>query len=88
MRRSPLLLQGMLAPTKATTTLQAVLSAGGKFFPNFRPADPTTEPWRTLTFTFTDCNNGVASWYSIVSGYGSGSLPIGRPTKIGGTVCP
>jgi hypothetical protein len=81
--------QGTYDPTKATTTLPAFLSSGGKFLPNSRPNDEvTTNPWGTLTFTFTDCNNGIASWNSIVPGYGSGSLPIVRLTKIGGTQCP
>lgn len=80
--------QGTYDPTKATTTLQAFLSSGAKFPPNFKPGDVTTKPWGTLTFTFTDCNNGIASWNSVVPGYGSGSLPILRLTGIGGTVCP
>jgi len=80
--------QGTYDPTKATTTLPAFLSTGGKFQPNLEPSDATTNPWGTLTFTFTDCNNGVASWNSVVPGYGSGSLPIVRLTRIDGTACP
>jgi hypothetical protein len=80
--------QGTYDPTKATTTLPAFLSAGGKFPPHIQTSDVTSEPWGTLTFTFTDCDNGIASWNSIVPGYGSGSLPIVRLTSIDGTVCP
>jgi hypothetical protein len=80
--------QGTYDPTKATTTLPAFLSAGGKFPPVTKSSDVTAEPWGTLSFTFTDCNNGVASWNSIVPGYGSGSLSIVRLTNIDGTVCP
>lgn len=80
--------QGTYDPTKATTTLPAFLSTGGKFPPNFNPSEVTATPWGALTFTFTDCNNGVASWNSTVPGYGSGSLSIVRLTNIGGTVCP
>ena len=80
--------QGTYDPTKATTTLPAFLSAGGKFPPTTKPSDVTAEPWGTLAFTFTDCDNGVASWNSIVPGYGSGSLSIVRLTSIDGAVCP
>ena len=80
--------QGTYDPTKTTTTLPAFLSAGGKFPPTIESSDVTSEPWGTLAFTFTDCNNGVAIWNSIVPGYGSGSLPIVRLTSIDGTVCP
>jgi len=80
--------QGTYDPTIATTTLPAFLSAGGRFPPNIRSSDVTADPWGTLTFTFTDCNNGIASWNSIVPGYGSGSLSIVRLTSIDGAVCP
>jgi hypothetical protein len=80
--------QGTYDPTKATTALPAFLSAGGKFPPSIKTSDVTSQPWGTLIFTFTDCNNGVASWNSIVPGYGSGSFPIVRLTAIDGTVCP
>ena len=80
--------QGTYDPTKATATLPAFLSTGAKFPPNFKPGEITTQPWGTLTFTFTDCNNGAAGWNSIVPGYGSGSLPIVRLTAIGGAACP
>lgn len=80
--------QGTYDPTKGTTTLPAFLSTGGKFPPTVKSSDVTADPWGTLSFTFTDCNNGVASWNSIVPGYGSGSLSIVRLTNIDGTVCP
>ena len=80
--------QGTYDRTKATTTLPAFLSAGGKFPPSIQTSDVTADPWGTLTFTFTDCDHGTASWNSIVPGYGSGSLPIVRLTSIDGAVCP
>jgi hypothetical protein len=80
--------QGTYDRTKATTTLPAFLSAGGKFPPSIQTSDVTADPWGTLTFTFTDCDHGVASWNSVVPGYGSGSLPIVRLTSIDGTACP
>jgi hypothetical protein len=45
--------------------------------------------WGTLTFTFTDCDRGTASWTSTAAGYpASGSFPIARVTRIAGTTCP
>jgi len=80
--------QGTYDRTKATTTLPAFLSAGGKFPPSIQTSDVTADPWGTLTFTFTDCDHGTASWNSVMPGYGSGSLPIVRLTSIDGAVCP
>jgi len=80
--------QGTYDRTKATTTLPAFLSAGGKFPPSIQTSDITADPWGTLTFTFIDCDHGIASWNSVVPGYGSGSLPIVRLTSIDGEVCP
>jgi hypothetical protein len=80
--------QGTYDRTKATTTLPAFLSAGGKFPPSIQTSDVTADPGGPLTVTFTDCDHGVASWNSVVPGYGSGSLPIVRLTSIDGTACP
>lgn len=61
---------------------------GGRFPPSFDPSSLQSVPWGTLTFTFTDCNHGQASWQSVVAGYGSGSLPITRLTMPAGLSCP
>jgi len=66
---------------------QAV-GAGGRFPPNFNPAQLQNQLWGTLTFTFTDCNNGQVSWQSVVAGYTSGSFPITRLTMPAGLTCP
>jgi plastocyanin len=80
--------QGAFDPTSNTVTLQAIQLTGAKFPPNFNSSDVTQTPWGSLTFTFTDCNTGTASWVSSLPGYGSGSLPITRLTQIDGTTCP
>jgi hypothetical protein len=80
--------QGPYDPASNTVTLSAVVTSGGRFPPNFDPADVQATPWGTLTFTFTDCDNGTASWNSTVPGYGSGTMPITRLTRIAGTECP
>jgi hypothetical protein len=80
--------QGPYDLTKNTVTLPAEILTGAKFPPLFSSSDLHATPWGTITFTFTDCNNGTASWNSSVPGYGSGSLPISRLTQISGTTCP
>jgi len=83
--------QGTYDPTSSTITMPAALVQNGKFpFPasNYVASDIQKAAWGTLTFTFSDCNTGVASWNSTVTGYGSGSIPITRLTQIAGTVCP
>ena len=84
--------QGSYDPTSNTVTLPAIRLTGAKFPPNFNPADVKGAPpdplWGSLTFTFSDCNHGTASWNSTMTGYGNGSLPITRLTQIAGTTCP
>jgi plastocyanin len=81
--------QGAYDPSSNTVTVPAYLSLGAKFPPNFTHADDHVTQWGTLTFTFTDCNNGMLSWTSTATGYpASGSLPITRATSIAGTTCP
>jgi hypothetical protein len=81
--------QGTYDPASNSVTMPAYLSLGAKFPPNFTHADDHVTQWGTLTFTFTDCNNGMLSWTSTTAGYpASGSLPITRATSIAGTTCP
>ena len=80
--------QGPYDPTSNTVTLPAAITAGARFPPNFVHDDIAVTLWGSITFTFTDCNNGTASWTSTVPGYGSGSIPITRLTRIAGTECP
>jgi plastocyanin len=74
--------------TSNAVTLPALLLGGAKFPPLFDSGALTQTEWGTLTFSFTDCNNGTASWTSTVPGYGSGSVPIARLTSVAGTSCP
>jgi plastocyanin len=85
--------QGPYDSTKNTVTVPATLLHGAKFpFPlsNFDPnaVVGTLGDWGSVTFTFSDCNNGTASWTSTVNGYGNGTIPIQRLTSIQGTACP
>ena len=83
--------QGPYDPAKNAVTLPAQLFSGTKFPPNYVPADVhgITNGWGTLTFSFTDCDHGTASWNATAPGYGSGGpMPITRLTKVAGTACP
>jgi len=81
--------QGSYDPGSNTVTLPAYLSLGPKFPPNYKLSDRHLTQWGTLTFTFTDCDHGTASWTSTAPGYPpSGSFPIARVTSIAGTTCP
>lgn len=83
--------QGSYDSTSSTVTLPAVIIQNGKFpFPlsNYVASDIQKTSWGTVTFSFSDCNTGVASWDSTLPGFGSGSVPITRLTQIAGTVCP
>lgn len=80
--------QGTYNPQSNSVTLPAVITSGARFPPNFVHGDIDSVPWGTITFTFSDCHNGTASWNSSVPGYGSGSMPITRLTQIAGTSCP
>ena len=64
------------------------IGSGGQFPPNFNPAQLTNTPWGTLTFSFSDCNHGQASWQPTAAGYASGSMPITRLTMPAGLSCP
>ncbi len=81
--------QGSYDPASDTVTLPTYISVGAKFPPNYKVSDRHLTQWGTLTFTFTDCNHGTASWTSTAAGYpATGSFPIARVTSIAGTTCP
>ena len=80
--------QGNYDNASSSATLPAVLLTGGKFPPYYQSSAVTQTAWGNLTFNFTDCNNGTATWSSPLSGYGTGSMAITRLTQIEGTACP
>ncbi|MEO6066005.1 MAG: plastocyanin/azurin family copper-binding protein [Lysobacterales bacterium] len=70
-----------------TATVEGVLATGGRFVPNFDPAQIVRNPWGRMTFTFTDCNNGRMDYVSTFAGYGSGTVPLARLTLPAGSAC-
>ncbi len=70
-----------------SVTVDLVSTAGGRFPPGF-PGDVIQRlPWGTITFNFTDCNRGTATYNSTRPGYGSGTIDITRLTSIAGLGC-
>ena len=81
--------QGAYDPTSDTVTLPALPVARREVPAELCSHRRSRHPWGTLTFTFTDCNNGTATWTTTTAGYPpSGTLPIQRLTTIAGTTCP
>jgi hypothetical protein len=78
---------GTYSGNTATIT-QVTQTTGGRWIPNFDPSKLVQIPWGTLTFTFTDCNNGRVDFNSPVAGYGIGSMTLSRLTLPAGLTCP
>lgn len=72
----------------ATIAMTTIDGPGGRFAPNFDPAQVQNTPWGTLTLRFSDCDHGTLDWDSSVPGYGSGSMTIERLTLPAGLSCP
>lgn len=69
--------------------MQAVKSSGGRFPPNFNPAQIVNNPWGTMTFIFSGCNAGQMQWTSTDPAFtASGTLALERVTTVQGTSCP
>jgi Kelch motif protein len=70
-----------------TATISDVVEpTGGRWIPNFDASNVVNNPWGTLKFTFTDCNNGKVDFASTL-GYGSGSMNLTRLTQPAGLAC-
>jgi len=79
---------GAINPATNTATVEPLQTQGGRWIPNFDPANVTNPSWGTLTFTFTDCNHGGVDFTSTMPGYGSGHMDLTRLTQIAGLTCP
>jgi hypothetical protein len=79
---------GPITNNTATLTAYQIAGSGAQFPPHFDPGHVAAQAWGTLTFTFTDCNDGRVDWASTAAGYGSGSLPLSRLTLPAGLACP
>ena len=79
---------GAIDPATNTAHIDALQTQGGRWIPNFNPANVTNPPWGSLDFSFTDCNHGRVDFESSVPGYGSGHMDLTRITQIAGLACP
>ncbi len=72
----------------ATATIAHVNQpGGGRWIPNFNPANVVLQPWGGFAFTFSDCNHGRVDFNSGL-GYGAGHMDLTRLTKPAGLSCP
>ena len=69
-----------------TATIDALQAQGGRWIPNFDPANVTQVPWGRLTFQFTDCNHGEVT-FSTPGAYGNGHMDLVRLTQPAGLEC-
>ena len=70
-----------------TAGLPAFVASGAVFGPGFDPDDVDLEEWGTLTFTFTSCAAGTAT-YDSTMGFGTGTANIVRLSSVTGLACP
>lgn len=84
--------QAAYDPASSSVTLPAFLEQGGAFPPHFDASKLSVTPWGTLQLSFSDCDNGTATWTSntasAAAGYGDVTFPIKRVTTIAGMTCP
>ena len=74
--------------TDVANILDIELPTGGRWIPNFDPAQVTAKHWGKLQFFFSDCNHGWVSFDSVY-GYGtSGGMKLTRLTQPLGLSCP
>ena len=68
----------------ATATIaQVTQPSGGRWIPNFNPANVVLQPWGGFTFTFSDCNHGRVDFSSGL-GYSTGHMDLTRLTETRG----
>jgi hypothetical protein len=60
--------------------------AGGRFIPNFDPAQITRPTLGTATVTLSNCNNGTLN-YNFAQGFGTGSMALQRLATPVGVIC-
>lgn len=65
---------------------ELIVSQGGKFGPDFDPAEVTSSTWGSMKLKFDDCDNAVVK-YSGPKGFGDGELNVVRLTRLWGLGC-
>lgn len=67
-------------------TIQVIKAQGGRFLPNFNPADIQNPVLGTMQIRFDSCLKGQVD-YAFGQGFGSGTWPIDRLTVAAGLNC-
>ena len=68
-------------------TIPFTQTQGGRFIPNFDPAQVSNPAWGTVTLRFDGCDQGSLEFDSVVAGFGSGSMPLTRLSRPVGLAC-
>jgi FG-GAP-like repeat len=69
-----------------TATVNVERALGGRWIPNFNPANITRQNWGQLNFRFDSCLRGRVD-FSSTTNFGSGSMELTRLTVPAGLVC-
>ena len=77
---------GTYAGDTATIT-DFQIATGGRWIPNFDPSKIVRTSWGSLTFKFSDCNNGHVD-FNAQLGYGANGMKLSRLTQPAGLTCP
>lgn len=67
-------------------TIEVIKAEGGRFLPNFNPADIRNPVLGTMSIRFDSCTQGQVD-YALGQGFGSGSWSIDRLTVAAGLAC-
>jgi hypothetical protein len=69
------------------TITEVYQTTGGRWIPNFNPAQTVNSLWGTLRFTFRSCHYARVDFDSM-RGYGTGGMNLTRLTQPAGLTCP
>jgi hypothetical protein len=69
-----------------TVTEIMTVTSGAVFGDDFNPDDVNYDPWGTITFNFSSCEAGTASYNS--PEFGTGTFNLFHLTRISGLTCP
>lgn len=76
-----------LQPDGSYLADQVNITSGGLFGPDFDPDQVVRQTWGSLTLIFTDCENALLTYASILPEYGSGTQNLTRLSTPTGITC-
>ena len=78
----PVWIIGQAPVTGDVIDVPMLLGQGAQFPPAYRAADATLAPWGTVTLRFSARDRLSLDWQSSLDGFGSGSMPMQRLTRL------